>query len=73
MVLHRLGALGIHWRHLLPRNANGHVVVNLLRRGPVAAGSVPVTTAFKAALYPLAPAVEVADGSPPPVGLLRVC
>ena len=32
MVLHRLGAPGIHWRHLLPRHANVHVVVILLRR-----------------------------------------
>ena len=32
MVLHRLGAPGIHGRHLLPRHANIHVVVILLRR-----------------------------------------
>ena len=32
MVLHRLGASGIHWRHLLPRHANVHVVGILRRR-----------------------------------------
>ena len=32
MVLHRLGAPGIHWRHVSPRHENVHVVVILLRR-----------------------------------------
>ena len=31
-VMHHLGAFGIHWRHLPPRNASLHVVVILLRR-----------------------------------------
>ena len=38
-----------------------------------AAGSVPVTTAFEAVLYPLAPAAGVADTGAAPVALLRVC
>ena len=32
MVLHRLGAPGIHWRHFLPRHPNVHVVLTLLSR-----------------------------------------
>ena len=39
----------------------------------VATGSVPVTTAYEAVLYPLAQAVGVADAGAPSVALLRVC
>ena len=66
-MLHRLGAPGILWRHLFPRHANVHVVVILLRRRR--RRKVPVTTAFEAVLYPLAPAVGVADaGAIPAAG-----
>ena len=38
-----------------------------------AAGSIAVTTAFEAVLYPLAQALGMADAGAIPVALLRVC
>ena len=70
IVLHSLGALGIHWCHLLPRHAKSST---FCVEAAVAAGSVPVTTAFEAVVYPRAPAVGVADAGVIPVALLRVC
>ena len=73
MVLHRLGAPGIYWRHLLPRHANVRVVVIFCVDAAGAAGSVTVNTAFEAVLHPLASAVGVADAGAVPVALFRVC
>ena len=67
MVLHRLGAPGIHWRHFLPRQANVHVVVNLLRRRRRRSRFGARNHRLEAVLYPLAPTVGVADAGAAPV------
>ena len=71
LVFHRLGEPDIHWRQLLPRHPNAHVVVITCRDVSGAAGEVSVTTACEAALCALARGV--ADAGAVPVVLLRVC